>query len=95
MGLHGEATTHNAKTGKYVDHEWQRGQITAVNGSDLTVRSADGTTWTWVGNSATKVTRGGKKIAESALKSGDKVLVLGTRSGSAHDARRVFAPQKQ
>jgi hypothetical protein len=95
MGIHGEATTRNAKTGAYVAHEWQRGRITAVHGSDVTVRSMDGTTWTWVAGSSTKVTRDRRSIAESALKTGDKVFVLGKKSGSANDATRILAPQKK
>jgi hypothetical protein len=92
LGVHGQATVKNGKTGQYVVREWQRGQITAVSGDTVTVKSADGTSWTWTASSSTRVTREGQKIAESALKSGDSVVVLGTQSGSANDANRIFAP---
>jgi hypothetical protein len=85
-------TVKNGKTGQYVVREWQRGQITAVSGSTVTVKSTDGTTWTWTTASNTKITRDGKKIAESALATGNKVEILGKQSGSANDATRIFAP---
>lgn len=92
VGIHGQVTVKNGKTGEYVVREWQRGQITAVSGSTVTVKSADGTTWTWTTASNTKITRDGKKIAESALATGNKVEILGKQSGSANDATRIFAP---
>ncbi|MBC3839693.1 hypothetical protein GXW82_04030 [Streptacidiphilus sp. 4-A2] len=91
-GLHGQVTVRNAKTGQFVTREWQRGLITAVSGTTLTVRSADGTTWTWTAAANAKVTRDGAKISESTLKTGDPVLVAGKQAGSTNDATRIFAP---
>ncbi|MDI5964505.1 hypothetical protein POF50_015850 [Streptomyces sp. SL13] len=90
-GVHGQVTVHGKK-GTYVVREWQRGKVTAVDGSKLTVKSTDGTSWTWTVDKGAKVTRAGKKITESAVHSGDTVLLTGRRSGSANDAGRVFAP---
>jgi uncharacterized protein (UPF0333 family) len=90
--LHGQVTVKNGKSGQYVTWEWQRGQVTAASGTSLTVRSTDGTSWTWTATPQAKVTRDGKKIAESALKSGDTVLVEGRQSGSVNDATRIYAP---
>lgn len=92
LGVHGQATVKNAKTGQYVVREWQRGQVTAVSGADVTVKSADGVSWTWAVAQNSKITRDGKKISESVLKDGDTVLVVGKQSGSANDAGRIFAP---
>jgi hypothetical protein len=94
VGIHGEATVRNARTGAFVVREWQRGQVTAVNGDHLTVRSADGVSWTWTVEKNATITRDGKKITESTLKSGDTVLVVGRQVGTANDAGRVFAPSQ-
>lgn len=90
--VHGQVTVKNHKTGAYVVREWQRGQVTAVNGDTLTVRSPDGVSWTWSVTKNATITRGGKRIAESTVHSGDSVVMAGHRSGSTNDAGRVFAP---
>jgi hypothetical protein len=92
-GVHGEATV-TRKNGKVIQGEWQRGQVTGISGTALTVKSKDGTTWTWTVSGSTPVKRNGKKIAESALKTGDKVLVVGMKNGSANNAKRVLSPVK-
>ncbi len=92
-GVHGQVTVKNHKTGQYVTREWQRGQITGVaSGTTFTVKSPDGTSWTWTAASNAKITRDGKTISESTLKTGDKVLVVGKQSGSVNDATRIYAP---
>ena len=91
-GIHGQITVKNRTSGQYVTREWQRGQVSAVSGTMVTVKSADGTTWTWTTAGTTRVTRDGKTITESTLQSGDKVLVVGKQAGTANDATRIFAP---
>ncbi|MGR6975057.1 hypothetical protein ACU639_36675 [Streptomyces cynarae] len=91
-GVHGQATVKNRKTGQFVVREWQRGSITGVSGATLTVKSADGVSWTWTVEKNAKIIRDGKKVAESALKTGDTVMVVGRRAGSANDALRIVAP---
>ncbi|MHA6757169.1 hypothetical protein [Streptacidiphilus sp. PAMC 29251] len=91
-GVHGQRTVKNVKTGQYVTREWQRGQVTAVSGTTVTVKSADGTSWAWNADPKLKITRDGKKTTESVLKSGDTVLVEGTQAGTKNDAIRIFAP---
>lgn len=93
-GVHGEATVKDRKTGRWVDREWQRGQVTGVSGKTVSVKSKDGATWQWTLSGATSIKRGGKSVAESALQKGDAVFVVGTKDGSVNDARRVFAPSK-
>lgn len=91
-GVHGQATVKNRKTGQFVVREWQRGSITGVSGATLTVKSADGVSWTWTVEKNARITRGGKKFAESALKTGDTVRVVGRQAGSANDALRISVP---
>lgn len=91
-GIHGQATVKNRKTGSFVVREWQRGTVVAIAGDRITVRSADGTSWTWTVVKNAKITRDGKKIAESALGTGDTVEVVGRQNGAVNDATRIFAP---
>lgn len=52
--VHGEATVKDDATGKWVVRIWQRGTVTKVDGDQVTVKSDDGTSWTWtVGADAT------------------------------------------
>ncbi|QMU73196.1 hypothetical protein [Streptacidiphilus sp. P02-A3a] len=92
-GVHGQVTVKNRGTGQYLTREWQRGQITGTaSGTTFTVKSPDGTSWTWTAAANAKVTRDGRTISESALKTGDQVLVVGEQAGSANDATRIYAP---
>ncbi|MFI0480485.1 DUF5666 domain-containing protein [Actinomadura sp. 9N215] len=90
-GVHGEATVRR-KDGFHVA-AWQRGTISAVSATTLTVRSADGTSWTWTANADTRVRKHGEKSALKALASGDQVLVAGERSGATRTARLVRVPK--
>jgi hypothetical protein len=88
--VHGSVTVKKGTS--FVTREWQRGEVTAVSGTTLTVKSKDGTTWTWRADPKLKVTRDGKKAAESVIKSGDTVAIAGRVSGSSNDAVRIHAP---
>ncbi|MGI5324896.1 DUF5666 domain-containing protein [Actinomadura nitritigenes] len=91
-GVHGEATVRTKDGFRLAD--WQRGTITGVSGTTLTVRSADGATWTWTTNGDTRVRKDGGKSTLSALASGAQVFVLGERSGDTRTAKLVRAPKK-
>ncbi|MFC4530324.1 hypothetical protein [Sphaerisporangium dianthi] len=93
IGLHGEATVR-ARGGGFATYTWQRGDVTAVSGGSITVKSADGANWTWALNTDTKVRKNGAKSASSALTSGDGVFVLGTPNGDARTAQGVVVPKK-
>lgn len=83
--VHGEATVKDNTTGKWVVRIWQRGTVTKVDGDQVTVKSDDGTSWTWtVGSGAT--------AQDSAtLKKGDTASLIGTRSDSGtRTADRAF-----
>lgn len=53
--VHGEATVKDPDTGKWVVRVWQRGTVEKVNDDRVTVKSEDGTSWTWTVGSDTSV----------------------------------------
>jgi hypothetical protein len=92
-GVHGEATVRTKKG--FVQISWQRGVLTGKSGSNLTVRSLDGTVWTWKTDGKTRVHKGGKKVALSNLATNDYVVLAGTLgSGNSHSAKAVVVPKK-
>jgi hypothetical protein len=72
----------------FVTYDYQRGTIFAVGGGELTVRGVDGRTVTYRTTTATKVRRAGAASSLSALRPGDRVLVVAT--GSPEVARRII-----
>lgn len=90
-GVHGEATVRR-KDGFHLA-TWQRGKITTVSATGLTVRSADGVSWTWTTNGDTRVRKDGEKSELKALANGDQVLVAGQRAGTTRTARLVRVPK--
>ncbi|TDD35251.1 hypothetical protein E1287_14155 [Actinomadura sp. KC06] len=90
-GVHGEATVRR-KDGFHLA-TWQRGKITALSATTLTVRSDDGASWTWTANANTRVSKNGEKSALTSLAAGDQVLVAGERSGDTRNARIVRVPK--
>jgi hypothetical protein len=93
-GVHGEATVRG-KDEKFHVRTWQRGEITGRSGANLTVRSADGVTWTWTTGDKTRVRKDGTKSAPTALASGDRVMVIGQREGTTRTATIVVVPKKK
>jgi hypothetical protein len=90
-GVHGIATVRT-KDG-FAQVAWQRGQVTAVSSTGLTVRSADGATWQWVAGQDIKVRKDGNVASLSKLAANDKVFVIGTVSGSTRTARAAVVPK--
>lgn len=90
QGVHGE-TTVRTRDGGFRVVTFQRGEITDVSGTALTVKSADGTAWTWTANGDTRVRRNHKDAALKDLAKGDDVRVAGERSGGTRTARLVRA----
>jgi hypothetical protein len=86
-GLHG-SVTFKAKNGTRT-LAFERGTVTSVTGSVLTVRAADGTTWAWAIVPATAVRQGGRQVARSTLADGDQILVAGPIVSGARDARLI------
>jgi hypothetical protein len=87
-GVDGEFTFH-AKTG-FRTLAFERGTIASVSGSNVVIKAADGTTWTWVTVSDTVVRQGGKKTATSALSPGETVFAGGPVVSGAKDARLII-----
>ena len=87
FGVDGVLTYHNKKGFHTVAFE--RGTIQSVSGSDVTVKAADGTTWTWAIVSDTVVRKGGSKTTTSALSAGEAVFAGGPVVNGAKDARLI------
>jgi hypothetical protein len=86
-GVDGEFTFHNG-TG-YHTLAFERGAIQSVSGSQVVVRAADGTTWTWLIVSDTVVRQNGSKTTASALATGQTVFAGGPVVSGAKDARLI------
>ncbi|GIF03665.1 hypothetical protein Asi03nite_12030 [Actinoplanes siamensis] len=85
--LHGEVTVQ-AKDGVRIVVV-QRGKITAVDGTSLTVRSTDGFELTWSYGDPLRIVRERKVVDRAALTTGVEVGIGGVRSGSATSARLI------
>lgn len=83
-GVHGESTVKDRDTGKWVVRTWQRGEVTKTDGDQVTVKSDDGTSWTWTVGTDTSVLPD-----RATLKQGASVFVAGTRDGDRRTADRV------
>jgi hypothetical protein len=81
-GVHGQVVTKDKDGSGFVTHDFVRGDVTAVSPTSISVKAADGVTEQFVVNSSTKVrVRTNGKGAAGAIgdvKTGDKVLVVGT-----------------
>jgi hypothetical protein len=86
-GVDGTVTFHN-KTGFHT-LSFERGIIQSVSGSDVVIKAADGTTWTWQIVSDTVVRKNGSKTTTSALSAGETVLAGGPVVSGAKDARLI------
>ena len=73
--LHAQLTV-KTKTG-YSTVAFERGTIESVSGGTLTVRAADGTTWTWHLLKGSVLRENGGKLAVSKLAAGEKILAVG------------------
>ena len=87
-GVDGTATFHN-KTGFHT-LSFERGTIASVSGSDVVIKAADGTTWTWHVVSDTVVRKNGAKTTTSALSAGETVFAGGPVVSGARDARLII-----
>jgi hypothetical protein len=87
-GVDGTATFHN-KTGFHT-LSFERGIIQSVSGSDVVIKAADGTTWTWHVVSDTVVRKNGAKTTMSALSAGETVFAGGPVVSGARDARLII-----
>jgi len=86
-GVTGTVTFHN-KTGFHTV-SFERGAIGSVSGSDVVIKAADGTTWSWQIVSDTVVRTNGAKTTTSALSAGETVFAGGPVVSGAKDARLI------
>ena len=87
-GVDGTATFHN-KTGFHT-LSFERGTVQSVSGSEVVIKAADGTTWTWHVVSDTVVRKNGAKTTTSALSAGETVFAGGPVVSGARDARVII-----
>jgi hypothetical protein len=87
-GVEGNVTFRNKKG--FHTLSFERGTIQSVNGSDVVIKSPDGTTWTWKIVSDTVVRRNGGKTTASALSAGEQAFAGGPVVSGARDARLII-----
>ncbi|MBW4703813.1 MULTISPECIES: hypothetical protein [unclassified Micromonospora] len=92
-GLHGEAVVQTKDGTKTV--VVQRGEVTAIDGDSVTVKSTDGFTLTWKLGEQLRVVERRTTIKANDVKVGTKVNVAGARDGDASVARLIVVPVKQ
>jgi hypothetical protein len=83
---HAQWVSKDGKTGTFVTHDAVRGSVSAVTTGSITIEATDGTSETFVVDSATKVhVKGNAKGAAGTItqvKVGDQAGVLGTGAGT-------------
>jgi Domain of unknown function (DUF5666) len=84
--LHGEVTL-GGKKHRVVD--FQRGTVSEVSDTSITVKSTDGFSATYVVDTKTKVRHAKEQEAIGDVKNGDKVRVVGLKDGSTITAKRI------
>ena len=87
-GIHGTFVTPNQSGNGYQTIDTQKGSVTDVSASSITVKSKDGFTKTYIVSSTTNVN--GKAGDIASVKSGDEVAILGIESGSDVNAQQIF-----
>ena len=86
--LHGQLTLRTPSGGTELA-EVQRGQITAVSPTSITIKSLDGFTMTYVVNAQTKVRERGQLESISALSDQERAVVIGVQTGSTWTAKLI------
>ncbi|WDZ85888.1 hypothetical protein [Micromonospora cathayae] len=90
--LHGEAVVQT-KDGGTKTVVVQRGEVTAVDGDSMTVKSTDGFTLTWRFGDDLRVVERRTTVQPDQVKVGTKVGVAGAKDGDANVARLVLVPR--
>ena len=85
--LHGEVAVQGRDGIKTI--VVQRGTITAVTATGVSVKSTDGFALTWTFGDKLRVVQDKKTVPTSALKTGTAIGVAGTKSGSTDSARLI------
>jgi hypothetical protein len=74
------------RDGSTVLLHYERGQVTALTPTSITIQGRDGKGATFTVTAETRVRSNGKRIAFSDLKVGDRAMVLGTSKDGAYTA---------
>jgi hypothetical protein len=85
--LHGDITVQGKDGVKTI--VVQRGTVTAVTSTGVSVKSTDGFALTWTFGDKLRLVQDRKAVPTSALKTGQEVGVAGTRDGDATKARLI------
>jgi len=89
-GIHGEFVVKNGD-GEFVTLLTQRGEVTAVDGDSITLKSEDGYTKTYTVNDDTRIRRDRDQAKIGDIKVGDEAAVTAEKSGDGGTARTVIA----
>jgi hypothetical protein len=89
--LHGEVVVQTRQGDRTIDV--QRGAVTAVTDTTVTVKSPDGFSQTWTFGNPLRVVQHGAKADKSAVKVGTEVGVAGVQNGSTVTANLVVIPK--
>ncbi|MGK5519116.1 hypothetical protein ACSNN9_07120 [Micromonospora sp. URMC 107] len=92
--LHGEAVVRT-KDGGTRTVAVQRGEVTAVDGDSMTVKSADGFTMTWTFGDKLRVVERRTTIRPADVAVGTTVGVAGAKEGDGGVARLIVVPARQ
>src|SRR2546430_1475274 len=88
---HGEVVVQTKKGDKTVDV--QRGTVTAITDTSVTVKSADGFTQTWAFGTPLHVIEHRNTVQPSAVKVGAQIGLAGAKNGSTVTANLIVLPQ--
>ena len=92
--LHGEVVVQT-KDGGTKTVAVQRGQVTAIDDTSMTVKSTDGFTMTWTFGDSLRVVERRTTIQSTDIKVGTTIGVAGAKDGSGGVARLIVVPFKQ
>jgi hypothetical protein len=87
-GEHGQVT-YKAKDGTTKTLAFERGKITAISGTAVTIAAADGTTWTWHLAGDSVIRQQGQKVGAASLAVGQPVFAGGPVVSGSDDARLI------
>ena len=87
---HGEVVVQTKQGDKTIDV--QRGTVTAIDDTSVTVKSADGFTQTWVFGKPLRVIEHRTTIQANAVKVGTEIGVAGAKDGSTVTANLIVIP---
>ncbi|MGC1215550.1 MAG: hypothetical protein WA890_30380 [Micromonospora sp.] len=92
--LHGEVVVQT-RDGGTKTVAVQRGQVTAIDGDSMTVKSTDGFTMTWTFGDKLRVVERRTTVQSSDITVGTTVGVAGVKDGDGGVARLIVVPVKQ